>query len=166
MMHADLMGGATAWVGGTKDREVAFVDDIITWHATRARLTLKLEHLAQELAKWGLKLNPAKCQIYHSPAAEDTWPISLVGTVVPECDHVNVMGYKLWAGIGVKEAMLPMFAKGKHKFWAVSFRAASFVAHCCGEQHHAERWGVSTGCRGHIHAVNTLQTPMVVGAWG
>ena len=90
---------------GLRVGEVAFVDDIILWHGRRVGVNRKFQQLADELRRLGLSLNPEKCQVYRSPRSKDTEKVRMDGIEVPLDDHIGVMGYKLWTGIGTKEAL-------------------------------------------------------------
>ena len=105
--------------------EAAYVDDMLLWHGSREGLQAKVERLVGLLARWGLRVNLQKCQLYSSPHSMDSGPFVVDGQVIRCDDHVMVMGIPFRVGITSKEAMMPLFTKVKNKFWAIKgmFRA-------------------------------------------
>ena len=100
--------------------EIAFVDDLIAWEASRNTLTIKADQLAKAMMSWGLRVNQHKSQVYVSPYNRDQGKVKMEGVEVKEDDHLQVMGLVFKVGISAKEAMLPLFAKAKAKFWGLS----------------------------------------------
>ena len=105
--------------------EIAFVDDLIAWEASKPMLTLKADQLAKAMMSWGLRVNRHKSQVYVSPYNRDRGKVKMEGVDVKEDDHLQVMGLVFKVGISAKETLLPLFAKAKAKFWALKhlFRA-------------------------------------------
>ena len=110
--------------------EIAFVDDIIAWEADRSALTRKAGALCRALRAWGLKVNQHKCQLYISPYNRETGSVFVDGIPLEADDHLTVMGLTFKVGITAKEALLPLFARAKAKFWSLQhlFRAKSPLA--------------------------------------
>ena len=97
---------------------MAFVDDLIAWERSRKKLAVKVAQLASEMSLWGLNVNIHKCQLYVSPYNKETDVVSISGHVLYPDDHLLVMGMPLKVGISAKEALAPVFAKAKSRFWA------------------------------------------------
>ena len=105
-------------LAGLELGEVAFVDDLIAWEGSVVKLSAKVAQLAAEMAKWGLRVNLQKCQVYASPFNRDTEKVTISGHVLESDSHLLVMGIPLRVGITAREALAPVFAKVKAKFWA------------------------------------------------
>ena len=84
------------------------------WHGRRVGASRTLQQLSEEL---GLSLSSEKCQLYRSPHSRDHGTVEIDGVEVSLDDHIRVMGYKLWAGVGIKEALKPILARDWSKFW-------------------------------------------------
>ena len=110
---------------GLRLGEIAFVDDLIAWEGNLNSLSRKMSQLAAEMRLWGLRVNAHKSQVYVSPYNKDVGEVTLEGNQVKRDDHLLVMGMPFRVGITVKEALAPLFAKVKSKFWAMKhlFRA-------------------------------------------
>ena len=98
--------------------EVAFVDDLIAWEGSVQKLSVKVTQLAEEMFKWGLRVNLQKCQVYVSPYNTDKGKVTIAGHVLEPDDHLLVMGVPLRVGIAAREALAPVFARVKARFWA------------------------------------------------
>ena len=105
--------------------EIAFVDDLIAWEGSVQGLSRKTEQLVQEMRTWGLRVNLSKCQVYISPYNQDKGVVRVAGTDLLASDHLLVMGVPFRVGITPKEALAPLFAKTKARFWSMKhvFRA-------------------------------------------
>ena len=66
----------------------------------------------------GLRVNLQKCQVYVSPYNRDTEKVKISGNVLESDNHLLVMGLPLRFGITAREALAPVFAKVKSRFWA------------------------------------------------
>ena len=99
--------------------EIAFVDDLIMWKNNKRTLTAEAGRLRQALAAWGLKVNKHKCQLYISPYNKETLSVEIEGVPMKEDDHLQVMGLTFRVGVTAKEALQPLFARAKAKFWAL-----------------------------------------------
>ena len=99
--------------------EIAFVDDLIVWDGDRDTLTHRSSQLCDALSKWGLKVNKHKCQLYISPFNKETGSVKIEGVPLKEDDHLQVMGLTFKVGITAKEAMLPLMARAKAKYWSL-----------------------------------------------
>ncbi|CAE7235616.1 unnamed protein product [Symbiodinium sp. CCMP2456] len=62
--------------------ELLFMDDTLLWAANRDFLLTKYRILKEELAKWGLKVNPEKTSYYCSPHSTTPGPIILDGQTI------------------------------------------------------------------------------------
>ena len=98
--------------------EIAFVDDIIAWNRSRQGMSSRVNALVHELGQWGLKVNAAKSQVYISHFNKDEGHVTVNGVPVPTDDHLTVMGLHLKAGVTAREALAPLFAKVKARYWA------------------------------------------------
>ena len=105
--------------------EIAFVDDLLVWDGSKAGLSRKTALIAREMASWGLRVNFSKCQAYVSPYNKDSGRVIVEGIPLAEDDHLMVMGVHLKVGVAAKEALGPIFARVKARFWALKslFRA-------------------------------------------
>ena len=110
---------------GLKLGEIAFVDDLIVWDGGKASLTVKAEQLVVALKKWGLRANLHKCQLYVSPFDKEEGDVMVEGVKLEADDDLQVIGVGFKVGISAKEALLPLFAKAKAKYWSLKhlFRA-------------------------------------------
>ena len=64
-------------------------------------------------------MNQHKSQVYASPYNRDQGKVRIAGVEAKEDDHLQVMGLTFKVGISAKEAMLPLFARAKAKYWAL-----------------------------------------------
>ena len=105
--------------------EIAFVDDLIAWEGSVQGLSRKTQQLVQEMQLWGLRVNLSKCQVYVSPFNRDKGVVRVAGQDLRASDHLLVMGVPFRVGITPKEALAPLFAKTKARFWSMKhiFRA-------------------------------------------
>ena len=105
--------------------EIAFVDDLIAWEGTRRDLVVQAQRLIVALRRWGLKVNHQKSQLYVSPYNKEKEEVVIDGGKLEPDDHLQVMGLSFKVGISPKEALMPLFAKAKSKYWALKhlFRA-------------------------------------------
>ena len=110
--------------------EIAFVDDMIVWDGSKKGMSAKASLLVQELPEWGLSVNIDKCQAYVSQYNREEGSIKVDGRVIQEDTHLDVMGLQFKVGITAKEALAPLFAKVKSRFWALKhlFRAKTPLA--------------------------------------
>ena len=98
--------------------EIAFVDDVIAWNRSRQGLSSRVNALVEELGLWGLRVNAGKSQVYISPFNKDKGHVTVNGVEAPSDDHLKVMGLHLKTGVTAREALAPLFAKVKSRYWA------------------------------------------------
>ena len=99
--------------------ESGFVDDCVLWDGDLANLSTRAGQLLDELALWGLRVNPEKCQLYVSPYVNRRVPVTVGGRELKADDRLDVMGVPFKVGISPKDAMANVFQRAKSKFWAM-----------------------------------------------
>ena len=150
--------------------ESAFVDDCILWDGTNHKLSERAGQLIEELAEWGMKVNPAKCQVYATPFVKNSEVLKVGVLEVQPDTTLDVMGIPFHAGITPRAAMQVVFARTKNKFWANQhlFRAKTSLA---GRLRLMQKvlGGTSLWCvsafipdRAALKAINILQVQLVV----
>ena len=155
---------------GLQFAETAFVDDCILWNGTKSRLSTRAGQLIQELALWGLRVNPEKSQVYRSPFSGESGPLRVGDKDVHPDDRLDVMGVPFVVGITPREALQAVFVRTRNKYWALKhlFRAKTALA---GRLRLMQRVlsGTSLWCVGAflpdkhcLHAINALQLQLVV----
>ena len=114
---------------GLEFAESAFVDDCVLWNGRKKDLEAQAEQLIQELALWGLRVNPEKSQVYCSPYSKEAGALRVGQLEVEPDDRLDIMGVPFRSGISPKEALQPIFQKTKNKFWALKhhFRARTSI---------------------------------------
>ena len=150
--------------------EAAFVDDILAWHGARKCLQGKVAALTHELREWGLRVNLQKCQVYASPYSRDLGSFQVDGEALERDDHLQVMGISFRVGIAPKEALAPLFARVKAKFWSMKdmMRARTPLPGRLRLLHrvlgNAALWcaGAFFPDKGSLQTINILQSQLVV----
>ena len=115
---------------GLEFAESAFVDDCILWNGSTSLLETRAQQVTHELARWGLKVNPEKCQVYRSPFAKESGPLKVDTLEVTPDDRLDVMGIPFHVGISPELALQGVFQRTKNKFWALKhlFRAKTAIS--------------------------------------
>ena len=150
--------------------ETAFVGDCILWDGNKHRLSARVGQLIDELALWGLKVNAEKSQVYHSPFSSDQGSVQVGEHMVEPDDRLDVRGIPFKVGIVPKDALQPLFARTKGKFWAIKhlLRAKTPLK---GRLQLLQRvlGGTALWCAGAIHpdkqalkSMNMLQSQLVM----
>ena len=105
--------------------EMMYMDDGLVWNSRVEVVQLRAQQLSVEFAKYGLKLNPRKCQLYVSPNTPGHHRILLNGVRVEAVEQLQVMGLSLRVGISVYELIAPAASRARAKFWELRhiFRA-------------------------------------------
>ncbi|CAE7715728.1 Pol, partial [Symbiodinium sp. CCMP2592] len=111
---------------GMDAEEMLFVDDGLLWCRSCKGIEDRVQALVVELSKFGLKLNPAKCQLYVKNV-EDGSSVRVQGTRVEAAAYMEVMGIKMYVGISIYELVAPLVARARSKFWELKhiFRCRS-----------------------------------------
>ena len=97
--------------------EMLYMDDGMLWSSQPSTLQVRAGQLAAELAAYGLKLNPGKCQLYASDKVLGDRFIRLSGTKVEAAHSLEVMGLSLRVGMSVCELAAPLASRARSKFW-------------------------------------------------
>ena len=97
--------------------ETLYMDDGMLWSSQPSTLQVRVSQLAAELAAYGLKLNPGKCQLYTSDRVVGDRFIRLNGTKVEAVNSLGVMGLSLRVGMSVCELAAPLASRARSKFW-------------------------------------------------
>eukprot|EP00439_Symbiodinium_sp_Y106_P015486 s535_g2.t1 len=105
--------------------EMMYMDDGLVWNSRVETVELRAQQMSVEFAKYGLKLNPLKCQLYVSPNVEGKRFILLNGIRIEPSECLQVMGVSLRIGISVYELVAPTSVRARAKFWELRhiFRA-------------------------------------------
>ena len=105
--------------------EMLYMDDGMLWHARLPVVQTRVEQLSVELSRYGLKLNPRKCQLYASSKVQGPRSIVVNGSKIEAGDSLEVMGLTLRVGISICELISPLASRARAKFWELKhvFRA-------------------------------------------
>ena len=95
------------------------MDDIIAWGIKSQDLAVRVEQLAQELARWGLEINLSKYQYYCSPHATGDRQLVVMGHRLDSEDHLDVMGLCMGVNKTACETLAPLISKAQDSFWAI-----------------------------------------------
>ena len=83
---------------GLQSEEMLYMDDGMLWQGSLPVLQTRVSQLASELSRYGLRLNPRKCQLYASPKVEGARSLRLDGQLIEAVDRLEVMGLTLRVG--------------------------------------------------------------------
>ena len=98
--------------------EPLFMDDTLLCAGSRDDMVLKYNLLRDELAKWGLKVNPEKTAYYHSPHSTTPGPIKLDDEVIQPAENLTVFGIPLTIPLKPTSLMDSAMAKASKKFYS------------------------------------------------
>ncbi|CAE7637766.1 NLRC3 [Symbiodinium microadriaticum] len=110
---------------GLQSEEMLYKDDGMVWGDSPHTVQGRVAQLASELSRYGLRLNPKKCQLYASPKVEGERAILVEGVRVEAADTLEVMGLVLRVGMSIYELASPLASRARAKFWELKhiFRA-------------------------------------------
>ena len=110
---------------GMQSEEMLYMDDGMVWGESPHTIQGRVAQLASELSRYGLRLNPKKCQLYASPKVEGERAILVDGVRVEAADTLEVMGLVLRVGMSIYELASPLASRARAKFWELKhiFRA-------------------------------------------
>ena len=110
---------------GLTSEEMLYMDDGMVWSGDLPTIQTRVAQLSSELSRYGLKLNPKKCQLYASPKVEGNRWIHVDGMRVDAAQTLEVMGLVLRVGMSVYELASPLTTRARAKFWEMKhiFRA-------------------------------------------
>ncbi|CAE7037043.1 unnamed protein product [Symbiodinium sp. CCMP2592] len=113
------------------EEEMMYMDDGLLWNGLVSVVQTRAQYLSAEFAKYGLKMNPTKCQLYASPGVQGEHAIWLNGTKIQAQSHLEVMGLCLKVGMSTYELVSPAFTRARAKFWERRhiFRAKGGMKH-------------------------------------
>ncbi|CAE7243875.1 unnamed protein product [Symbiodinium sp. CCMP2592] len=105
--------------------EMLYMDDGMVWNGLISVVQTRAQRMSVEFAKYGLKMNPTKCQLYASSKVEGEHSIILDGVKVEAGSQLEVMGLTLRVGMSVYELISPATTRARSKFWELRhiFRA-------------------------------------------
>ena len=105
--------------------EMLFMDDGMLWNSQLSTVQMRAQQLSVEFSRFGLRLNPAKCQLYASPKVAGEHAISVDGFKIHAHTQLEVMGLTLRVGMSVYELLAPAKSRARTKFWELRhiFRA-------------------------------------------
>ena len=105
--------------------EMMYMDDGVLWNGCVGVVQTRAQQLSDEFLKYGLKMNPLKCQLYASPSVEGEHAIHLNGTKIQAKASLEVMGLHLRVGMSTYELISPASTRARAKFWELRhiFRA-------------------------------------------
>eukprot|EP00439_Symbiodinium_sp_Y106_P043307 s7434_g5.t1 len=101
---------------GMDAEEMLFVDDGLLWSRSCRAVQDRVEGLAVQLRRFGLTINPSKCQFYVSRKVEDGKAVTIEGVRVEASQCVEIMGIKMYVGISIYELVSPLAARARPKF--------------------------------------------------
>ena len=110
---------------GLQSEEMLYMDDGMIWGGELVVIQNRVAQLSAELTRYGLKLNPLKCQLYASPKIAGDRSIRVDGVRVEASQSLEVMGLVLRVGASIYELASPLAARARAKFWELKhiFRA-------------------------------------------
>ncbi|CAE7497830.1 unnamed protein product [Symbiodinium sp. CCMP2456] len=105
--------------------EMLYMDDGMLWSGFLSVVQARAQTLSVEFAKYGLRMNPQKCQLYASPHVTGKHEIVLNGVRVQASPTLEVMGLSLRVGMSIYEVVSPAVSRARAKFWELKhlFRA-------------------------------------------
>ena len=108
-----------------QSEEMLYMDDGMLWQGSLPVLQTRVTQLAMELSRYGLRLNPRKCQLYASPKVQGDRARRLEGQLIEAADRLEVMGLTLRVGMSVCDMVSPLASRARSKFWELKhiFRA-------------------------------------------
>ncbi|CAE7033110.1 pol, partial [Symbiodinium sp. KB8] len=98
--------------------ELLYMDDTLLRGANREDLATKYRILKEELAGWGLAVNPEKTAFYQSPYSTSMGPIVLDGQKIESSQSLSVFGIPLAVPLKPTTLMDTAMAKASKKFYA------------------------------------------------
>ncbi|CAE7776408.1 unnamed protein product [Symbiodinium sp. CCMP2592] len=105
--------------------EMLYMDDGMLWNGLTSVVQGRAQQLSVEFAKYGLRMNAGKCQLYATPNVEGEHAILLNGVKIRAAPTLEVMGLTLRVGISTYELVSPATTRARAKFWELRhiFRA-------------------------------------------
>ena len=98
--------------------ELLFMDDTLLWASNRDDMTTKYRIFKEELARWGLRVNPEKTAFYQSPYSTSPGSIVLDGQTIEPAKALTVFGIPLAVPLKPTTLMDTAMAKASKKFYA------------------------------------------------
>ncbi|CAE7233474.1 unnamed protein product [Symbiodinium sp. CCMP2592] len=110
---------------GLPPEEMLYMDDGLLWNGLPQVVQARAQTLSTQLSKYGLKLNPLKCQLYASTKVTERRFIVLDGVTITAQAQLEVMGITLRVGMSIYELVAPTASRARAKFWELRhiFRA-------------------------------------------
>ena len=114
-----------------EQEEMLYMDDGVLWNGDVRVVEARAQQLSVEFAKFGLKMNASKCQLYVAPGFDIRQHILLNGTRVDASPSLEVMGLSLKVGGSMYELISPAASRARAKFWELRhiFRARGYMKH-------------------------------------
>ena len=151
-----------------------FVDDSILWNTSLTQLGRRAEEWASHLAKAGLKINLAKCELYISAYHCGPRSLSMGGHVLVAQESPTVMGLPMRVQATTCELLAGLLGRARDAFWSMKklmlsknplharIRLMERVVAGTG------LWCVSALFPEHatLHLVNTFQLQLVISMMG
>ncbi|CAE7202627.1 unnamed protein product [Symbiodinium sp. CCMP2592] len=97
--------------------EMLFMDDGLLWNGSVEVVQTRTQQLSVEFARYGLRMNPGKCQLYVSPNVLGDRHILLNGSKIEGASQLEVMGIVLRVGMSMYELVSPAATRARSKFW-------------------------------------------------
>ncbi|CAE7842015.1 pol [Symbiodinium necroappetens] len=104
---------------GLDEEECIYMDDGCFWSRGVALMQAKIREYAQQLQKYGLSINLAKCQLYCAPRCSGARLIRLGEAVLEASPHLEVMGLQFKVGVTTMELLTPLATKARNRFWEI-----------------------------------------------
>ena len=99
--------------------EMLFVDDSILWNTSLTQLGRRAEEWASHLAKAGLKINLAKCELYISAYHCGPRSLSMGGHVLVAQESLTVMGLPMRVQATTCELLAGLLGRARDAFWSM-----------------------------------------------
>ena len=111
--------------------EMLYMDDGIVWNGEVGVVESRAQQLSVEFAKFGLRMNAAKCQLYVAPGFGSREHILINGAKVEASPGLEVMGLSLHVGGSMYELVAPAASRARAKFWELRhiFRSKGHMKH-------------------------------------
>ncbi|CAE7349524.1 unnamed protein product [Symbiodinium sp. CCMP2592] len=111
--------------------EMQYMDDGMLWNGNLRTVEARAQQLSVSFARYGLRMNPAKCQLYVTPNMPGEHCILLNGIKVTASPQLEVMGISMRVGMSTYELVAPASTRARAKFWELKhiFRAKGYMKH-------------------------------------
>ncbi|CAE7577241.1 unnamed protein product [Symbiodinium sp. CCMP2592] len=116
-VHKYSWRGMPPLYGDLPPEEMMFMDDGLMWNGSLPVVQTRAQQLSIEFARYGLRMNPAKCQLYVTPNVPGEHSIVLNGSKVVAAPQLEVMGLPLRVGMSMYELVSPAATRARSKFW-------------------------------------------------